>query len=107
MKKLKKNRIWYRKPQSEIIDTFFFSDGDQIVNILVSTKGDSPWRKCDNEKVWQLVTAAKNLGFKFLGDRRDYNEIEGIKTKAVQEEEYVKEEFRKAIFHSCGKHLYV
>lgn len=100
-------RTWYRKPQHEIIDEYLLVDGEQTISIIVSTKGKSPWRTKPNEKVFQLIDDARSLGLKFLGEHRTYEEIPGIKTKAVQEEEYALEEFRKAIFYECGAQQYL
>lgn len=60
-----------------------------------------------SEKFKKLIDYAESLGLEYKGINLYRDKIEGIPTKKKQTEKYVKEEFRKAIFHECGAQAYL
>ena len=106
MKRKRKNE-WYRRPKEEIVLEHLFTDGKSTVSIIESIVGETPWRIKPSEKVDKLIKCAEELGLNYLGSNQSFNQIPGIKTKEKQFEEYALEEFRRAIFHECGKQQYL
>ena len=109
MKKKKTERYWYRRPREEIITEHLYSDGNEVtVGIVVGVCGETPWRiNSYTDKVKKLLMTADRLGFKLLDVHQEFKQIEGIKTKKVQEQERWEEEFRKAVFYECGAQQYL
>jgi len=105
--KKKTSREWYRKPREQIILEHLFSDGNRTISIIESIVGETPWKEKPSEKVGKLTRFAEELGLKYLGSNQSFNQIPGIKTKEKRFEEYAIEEFRRAIFHECGKQQYL
>lgn len=98
--KRKRQNEWYRRPKEEIILEHLFSDGDVTMSIILGVQGETPWRiNPYTEKISKLLKYAKELDLNFLGVKQGFNPIPGIKTKRVQEEERLEEEFRRAIFY--------
>ena len=106
MKPKRKNE-WYRRPKEEIVLEHLFSDRNRTISIIESIVGETPWREKPSEKVGKLINFAENIGLKYLASNQSFNQIPGIKTKEKQFEEYAMEEFRRAIFHECGKQQYL
>ena len=105
---MKKEKYWYRKPQEEIVIEHLYSDGDNTMSIILGVKGETPWRiNPYSDKVKKLLKYAEELGFNLLDIKQDFRQIEGIKTKKVQEQEKWEEEFRKAVFYECGAQQYL
>lgn len=106
--KTKRQNEWYRRPKEEIILEHLFSDGDVTMSIILGVQGETPWRiNPYTEKISKLLKYAKELGLNLLGVNQNFRPISGIKTKRVQEEERLEEEFVKAIFYECGAQQYL
>jgi len=106
MKRKRKNE-WYRRPKEEIVLEHLFSDGSRTISIIESIVGETPWKEKPSEKVGKLINFAESIGLKYLASNQSFNQIPGIKTKEKRFEEYAMEEFRRAIFHECGKQQYL
>ena len=106
--KRKRQNEWYRRPKEEIILEHLFSDGDVTMSIILGVQGETPWRiNPYTEKISKLLKYAGDLGLNLLGVNQNFRPIPGIKTKRVQEEERLEEEFRRAIFYECGAQQYL
>lgn len=106
--KNKRQNEWYRRPKEEIITEHLYSDGDNTMSIILGVKGETPWRiNPYSDKVKKLLKYAEELGFNLLDVKQDFIQIDGIKTKRVQEEERFEKEFRKAVFYECGAQQYL
>ena len=106
--KTKRQNEWYRRPKEEIILEHLFSDGDVTMSIILGVQGEMPWRiNPYTEKISKLLKYAEGLGLNLLGVNQNFRPIPGIKTKRVQEEERLQEEFVKAIFYECGAQQYL
>ena len=104
----KKERYWYRRPKEEIILEHLFSDGDVTMSVILGVQCETPWRiNPYTEKISKLLKYAEKLGLNLLDVKQCFNSIPGIKTKRVQEEERLEEEFVKAIFYECGAQEYL
>lgn len=105
--KIKRKNEWYRRPKEEIVLEHLFSDGNRTISIIESIVGETPWKEKPSEKVGKLINFAESIGLKYLASNQSFNQIPGIKTKEKRFEEYAMEEFRRAIFHECGKQQYL
>ena len=106
--KTKRKNEWYRRPKEEIIVEHLFSDGDVTMSIILGVQGETPWRiNPYTEKISKLLKYAEKLGLNLLDVKQGLNPIQGIKTKRVQEEERLEEEFVKAVFYECGAQDYL
>ena len=104
----KKERYWYRRPKEEIVLEHLFSDGDVTMSIILGVQGETPWRiNPYTKKISKLLKYAEELGLNFLDVKQCFNPIPGIKTKRVQEEERLEEEYVKSIFYACGAEQYL
>lgn len=106
--KTKRKNEWYRRPKEEIVLEHLFSDGDVTMSIILGVQGETPWRiNPYTEKISKLLKYAEELGLNLLDVKQGFNPIPGIKTKRVQEEERLEEEFVKAVFYECGAQQYL